>query len=104
LSRPCLDPFHVVKWATDALDEVRRAVWNAARRAGFETDARDRKGARWALLKNRADLTRRQRRTLAVIARTNHPLYRAYLLKEQLRKGFQLDARRGMELLDQWLK
>ena len=25
------DPFHVVKWATDALDEVRRGAWNDAR-------------------------------------------------------------------------
>ncbi len=100
----CLDPFHVVQWATDALDQVRRAVWNAARRAGFETDASDLKGARWALLKNPGDLTRGQRRTLAVIARTNNPLYRAYLLKEQIRKVFQLDAARGMELLDRWLK
>jgi len=30
----CLDPFHVVSWATEALDAVRREVWNAARRAG----------------------------------------------------------------------
>ena len=29
-----LDPFHVVAWATKALDEVRREVWNDARRAG----------------------------------------------------------------------
>src|SRR6266511_5939177 len=28
----CLDPFHVVKWATDALDVVRRETWNAARK------------------------------------------------------------------------
>ena len=27
----CADPFHVVKWATEALDEVRRGVWNTAR-------------------------------------------------------------------------
>ena len=27
----CADPFHVVKWATEALDEVRRQAWNAAR-------------------------------------------------------------------------
>lgn len=26
------DPFHIVKWATDALDEVRRGAWNEARR------------------------------------------------------------------------
>ena len=26
----CADPFHVVAWATDALDVVRREAWNAA--------------------------------------------------------------------------
>ena len=30
----CLDPFHIVAWATKALDEVRREVWNAARKGG----------------------------------------------------------------------
>lgn len=30
----CADPFHIVKWATDALDAVRRSAWNDARRAG----------------------------------------------------------------------
>ncbi|CAN5832548.1 hypothetical protein BH24ACT8_BH24ACT8_05190 [soil metagenome] len=29
----CADPFHVVRWATDALDEVRRKAWNEARGA-----------------------------------------------------------------------
>ena len=29
----CLDPFHVVRWATDALDVVRRATWNGMRRS-----------------------------------------------------------------------
>src|SRR3954466_6473500 len=29
----CLDAFHVVKLATDALDEIRREVWNQARRS-----------------------------------------------------------------------
>jgi transposase len=27
----CADAFHIVKWATEALDEVRRGVWNTAR-------------------------------------------------------------------------
>jgi transposase len=26
----CVDPFHVVEWAMDALDEVRRDIWNDA--------------------------------------------------------------------------
>ena len=30
----CLDPYHVVALATQALDEVRREVWQQARRAG----------------------------------------------------------------------
>ena len=30
-ARLVLDPFHIVAWATDALDEVRREVWNEAR-------------------------------------------------------------------------
>jgi hypothetical protein len=33
----CVDPFHVIQLATDALDEIRREVWNQARRAGLES-------------------------------------------------------------------
>jgi hypothetical protein len=38
-----------VQLATDALDEIRREVWNDARRAGQTQHARDLKGARFAL-------------------------------------------------------
>ncbi|MBN2839972.1 MAG: ISL3 family transposase, partial [Coriobacteriia bacterium] len=100
----CLDPFHVVSWATDALDKVRREVWNAARRAGHPQHARQLKGARYALWKNPEDLTRRQGAKLADIARTNKPLYRAYLLKEQLRQVFQLPARQAGGLLEHWIQ
>ncbi len=48
----CVDPFHVIQGATDALDEVRREVWNDARRAGQDQLARHLKGARFALWKN----------------------------------------------------
>jgi transposase len=99
----CLDPFHVVSWATDALDQVRRAVWNEARRSGQTSLARDLKGARYALWKNPEDLTRRQTAKLADIARINRPLYRAYLLKEQLREVFRLPFRAAVVLLDHWL-
>ena len=99
----CLDPFHIVQWATKALDEVRRQVWNAARRSGQTALARDLKGARFALWKNPETLTARQDATLSQIARTNHRLYRAYLLKEQLRQVFPLRGRRGLALLDDWL-
>lgn len=99
----CMDPFHVVQWASRALDDVRREVWNAARRGGQHALARELKGARFALWKNPEDLTERQEAKLALIAKTNQRLYRAYLLKEQLRQVFQLRGRRGMRLLDRWL-
>jgi transposase len=81
----CLDPFHICQWASKALDEVRREVWNAARRGGQTAVARDLKDARFALWKNPEDLTHRQQAKLATIEKTNQPLYRASLLKEQLR-------------------
>lgn len=45
----CLDPFHIIKAATDALDEIRREVWNEARNAGQTQLAKELKGARFAL-------------------------------------------------------
>lgn len=99
----CLDAFHIVKWATEALDEVRRQVWNEARRSGQKALAKDLKGARFALWKNPEDLTARQGAKLAWIAVTNKRLYRAYLLKEQLRQVFALKGDAGIALLKRWL-
>ncbi len=67
-------------WATKALDEVRREVWNAARKQGQHALAKELKGARYALWKNPGDLTAHQEAKLASIAQTNKVLYRAYLL------------------------
>jgi len=100
----CLDPFHVVKLATDALDEVRREVWNQARRAGDTAGARWLKGARFALWKRPERLTDRQQLKLAQIAKINQRLYRAYLLKEQLRLVFhEPETETAVALLDGWL-
>ena len=100
----CLDPFHICQWASKALDEVRREVWNAARRGGQTAVARDLKDARFALWKNPEDLTHRQQAKLATIEKTNQRLYRAYLMKEQLRQVFHLrQPWRALRLLDDWL-
>ena len=88
----CVDPFHVVMLATDALDDVRREVWNEARRQGNLELARELKGARFAVWKNPENLTDRQAAKLATIQQTNARLYRAYLLKEQLRQIYRLPA------------
>lgn len=91
----CLDAFHVVAWAIKALDKVRVATMA---RAGI----RDRH-AMWATRKNPADLTDAQHTSLAAITATNKTLYRAYLLKEQLRKVFQVKGPEGRQLLAEWL-
>lgn len=100
----CLDPFHVVAWATEALDEIRREIWNEARRAGELRHAHWLKRTRWALWKNADDLSPQQTRRLARVQRVNQPLYRGYLLKEYLRLVFQLPFDAALELLEQWLQ
>ncbi len=99
----CLDPFHIVRWATQALDIVRRWIWNALRRIGLGDRAKHLKGCRYALWKNPEDLTDRQAAKLAWIARHNHQLYRAYLLKEQLRLVFAHRGPEAVAMLDAWL-
>ncbi len=99
----CVDPFHVIKLATDALDETRREVWNQARRAGHKQAANQLKGARFALWKNPGRLTERQQLKLAQIQQTNKPLYRAYLISQQLREIYRVTYQQAVELLDAWL-
>lgn len=118
----CADPFHVVAWATDALDAEWRRAWNDARalartepkrrrgrpatdaspRPGHE-QARRLKGARYALWKNPEDLTERQADKLAWIAKTDPRLHRAYLLKEGLRHVFKVKGEDGKQALDRWI-
>jgi hypothetical protein len=66
------DPFHVVAWATEALDQTRRDAWNAARggKGGATQESKALKQARWALRKNPQDLTEAQQTKLNWIART----------------------------------
>jgi transposase len=100
----CADPFHVVSWATKALDEVRREVWNQVRRPGGDkAGATALQRCRYALWKNPENLTERQRGELAWVAKTNERLYRAYLLKEELRLVFQLEGEEAKNLLRHWL-
>jgi len=119
----CADPFHVVKWATEALDQVRRQCWNEARRLARKTEprrgrgrppadappraaserAKALKGARFALWKNPQDLTDGQQTKLAWVAATDPALHRAYLLKEGLRLIFQMPPEQAGQALDRWV-
>jgi transposase len=114
----CADAFHVVAWATEALDEQRRTVWNAARGAAKGTtrannrnhrlrgEVKTLKHARWALWKNPDDLTTGQREQLDWIAKTHPTLHRAWALKEGLRTVFAIahrDPDEAMTALDRWI-
>jgi transposase len=99
----CIDSFHVCQWASKALDEVRRQVWNEARKGGMSQHAKGLKDSRYALWKNPEDLTARQEAKLAWIAKLNSPLYRAYLMKEQLRIAIRTKGVLALCMLDEWL-
>jgi transposase len=100
----CYDPFHVVKFGTDALEKVRRAHWRALWDRDDRDAARKFKGARWALLKNPEDLTERQAETLNQIKRNGTQMWRAYRLKEALRAIFAggLTKAETAHMLDRW--
>ena len=99
----CIDPFHVVKWCQEALDDVRKDLSNTARKEGQRSVAHDIKGARYALLKNPDTLTDRQKTKLSEIQKLYEPLYRGYLLKEELRHVFVLKGAEGIDHLTEWL-
>ena len=91
----CFDPFHVVQAGTQALEKVRRGVWQDLRQLPDQEAARRFKGARWCLLKNPEDLTDEQAVTLRKLKRRGGDLWRAYALKEALRAIFAGDLSEG---------
>jgi transposase len=94
------DPYHVVSWATTALDQVRREAWNAARggKGGTTSQSKALKKARWAMWRNPEDLTDAQYAKLGWIAKTHPKVHRAWALKEGLRMVFVF-ARQGYPLV-----
>lgn len=101
----CIDPFHAVKLVGEALDTERRKAWNELRRGADPAAAKKFKGARWALLKNPANLTDDQATTLRKLKRRGGDVWRAYTLKEAFRAIFagDLDTDTVAELIDRWI-
>lgn len=118
----CVDPFHVVSWATEVLDKERRKAWSAAyqtaksapkrgkgRPANGEVvnpekeQAKSVKNMRYALLKNPENLSEKQKAQLNFLTKANPRLYRAYLLKEDLRLALKAGADEITSMLDKWM-
>ena len=125
----CMDSFHVVEWAMDALDAVRIEEWNAVRkeltelrecreakrgrpRSDDETSAiikaaKDKaesiKKSSFAVGKAPENLTASQKTKLEEIKHDNKRYYRAYDMKEKLRMILKShDAEEARILLNQW--
>ncbi len=94
------DPFHVVKLANEAVHGVRRTE---ARERKGSAEAAVLKGSRWALLKAPENLRSEERVRLSAVAGLNARVYRAYLLKEELRALYRCSARVAPEHLRSWL-
>ena len=126
----CVDPFHVVEWAMQALDEVRRDVWKEAYNEAKELkkrfpvrrgrpsaddvkiqtakEAREHanqiKASAYALGKAPENLTTNQQFQLEMIANQSPRLYRAYRIKEELRLLLKLPSVEEAETqLKHWL-
>jgi transposase len=99
----CLDTFHLIGWATDALDQVRREEWNRLRRSGGAKAAKTLKGLRWLLVRNWENLTCAQKGVIRELEQANKRCFRAWQLKEELRDIMQMSPIAAERALDEWL-
>src|SRR5947209_18121991 len=79
-ARIVYDKFHVLRHASEAVDETRRAEFFRQGRAARGLV----RGKRWLLLRSWTHLDRKDRQTLRRLFALNRRLAKAYLLKEQL--------------------
>jgi transposase len=99
----CFDPFHIVRLGQRAVDQVRRDEWNTHDRSHTRA-GKWIKGTRWSLLKSPEKQTIDQLAKLGEVQQANRALYRAFLLKEELRLLYHLDnPSLAPEHLDAWL-
>ena len=127
-AKRCVDPFHVVEWANDALGSMRIDAWRRAReklaemvrkykeegiaddREVKEEIRRERKKvdeikrSKYALGKNPENLTKSQQERLELIQAEDPQIRRGHDLKEKLRLILKLkDPELAEEELDGWL-
>lgn len=123
----CVDPFHVVQWANETLDQLRTQIWQAfrldgrdlekeikkcedparakvleAKRKEHEALTKSIKHSAYALGKSPQNLTYNQAQRLELIATSQPVLYKGYRLKEELRVIFKMNALDASQMLKQW--
>lgn len=97
----CFDRFHVVRHLNAAVDEVRRSLMRKlAGPAKYLV-----KGTRFVLLKNPWNLTPKQKQSLSALVHRNHPLSRAWYLKEDFQRFWDyVHEGWAARHLDHWLR
>lgn len=126
-AKRCVDPFHVVQWAGQAIDALRKLIWQTIRAdnrellkqiRGTEDElelrqlkaqynekealAKGVKHSAYALGKAPENLTDLQNERLQFIAQTHPQLYKAYQLKEELRMILKLPPGEAEDMLRHW--
>jgi transposase len=99
----CIDTFHVVQWATKALDELRRSEWNNLRSDKTFYKAKEMKGMRWLLIRNWENLSSRQKGVIRDLEKVNKRMFRGWQLKEELRDIFKMPLNKARQALNDWL-
>ena len=100
-----LDGFHIVSWMSDALDKVRKRLWNRAHRDGDDETVRRMRGVKYAVLKNPGDLTGRQAEAFENLRDTDPKgqLCRSWRLKELLRTLLRHPVEQAEGKLNHWV-
>lgn len=103
----CFDAFHVIKWATEALD----AAFRSSDLPGLTAQIRTARNTRpWLKARNalrgaKQNLTTQHRRILAMIRTERAELYDAWILKEELRDLYRIvPPNRAAAYLTRWIR
>jgi transposase len=101
LAEIVFDRFHIERYLTQAVEEVRRQEFfrhGGAYRAAV-------RGKKWLLLTKFRRLRRRKRRELMALLAMNRRLFKAYLFKEQFEHAWTYTTEQGMrDFLQRWRK
>jgi transposase len=111
----CTDTFHIVQWAAELLDELRKQSWRKAAPKGRRARLRKgekasprkegrciREGPKGPPPQEPREPDRRQKAALQLTAILQPRLHRAYLLKEGIRLALKLPANEIREGIEKW--
>lgn len=105
-AKRCADPFHIILWASEALDKVRLRASRELRKKGNATDAKAVKGSQIALGKDPSELTEKQKERIKLISEKAPDLHKNYQLKEKLRKIISMkgNLEEAIKEFDEWIE